>query len=96
MLWHATVEHEDSKGEIKDSRNPYVHNGFFSDEYDELWCFNRLKERGVEKGGGRHSALRGRERSVLNQTNTGSAPKATLGRLLRDEAGRVRATASLA
>ena len=45
---------------------------------------NRLKERGVEKGGGRHSTLLGRERSVFNQVNIGTVLRATLGRLLRD------------
>ena len=32
---------------------------------------DHLKERGVEKGSGRHSTLQGRERSVFNQTNLG-------------------------
>ena len=45
---------------------------------------DRLKERGVEKGSGRHSTLQGRERSVFNQTNIGIVSRATLGRLLRD------------
>ena len=49
----------------------------------------RLKERGVEKGSGRHSTLQGRERSVFNQTNSGTVSRATLGRLLRDGAERV-------
>ena len=31
-----------------------------------------MKERGEEKGNGRHSTLHGRERSVFNQVNTGS------------------------
>ena len=47
---------------------------------------DRLKERGVEKESGLHSTLRGRERSVVNQTNIGTVSRATLGRLLRDEA----------
>ena len=34
---------------------------------------DRLKERGVEKGSDRHSTLRGRERSVFNQANIGTA-----------------------
>ena len=45
---------------------------------------DRLKERGVEKGSGRHSTLQGRERSVFNQTSIGTVSRATLGRLLRD------------
>ena len=50
---------------------------------------DRLKERGVEKGSGRHSTLRGRERSVFNQTNIDTVSRATLGRLLRDGTERV-------
>ena len=42
-----------------------------------------LKERGIEKGGGRHSTLRGRKRIVFNQTNTGTVSRATFGRMLR-------------
>ena len=45
---------------------------------------DRLKERGVEKGSGRHSTLRGRKRSVLNKTNIGTVSRATLGRQLRE------------
>ena len=55
----------------------------------EHHSIDRLKERGVEKGSGRHSTLRGRERSVFNQTNIGTVSRATLGRLLRDRAERV-------
>ena len=47
------------------------------------------KERGTEKGSGRHSTLRSRERSVFNQTNIGTVSRATLGRLLRDGTERV-------
>ena len=39
---------------------------------------DRLKERGVEKGSGRHSTLQGRERSVFNQTNIGSVSRAAV------------------
>ena len=49
----------------------------------------RLKERGMEKGSGRHYTLRGRKRSVFNQTNVGIDSRATLGRLLRDGVERV-------
>ena len=48
-----------------------------------------LRERGVEKGSGRHSALRGLERSQFNKTNIGTVLRATLGRLLRNEVERV-------
>ena len=48
-----------------------------------------LKERGVEKGSGRHSTLQGRQRSVFNQTTIGTVWKAALGRLLRDDDERV-------
>ena len=48
---------------------------------------DRLKERGVEKGSGRHSTLQGRERSVFNQANTGTVSRATLGRPLRAHMG---------
>ena len=59
----------------------------------EHHSIDRLKERRAEKGSGRHSTLRGRERSVFNQTkNIGTVSRATLGRLLRDGAERVRAT----
>ena len=57
-------------------------------EHHSIDC---LKERGVEKGSGRHSTLHSRERSVFNQTNIGSVSRAigtvsraTLERLLRD------------
>ena len=40
---------------------------------------DRPKERGVEKGSGRHSTLQSRERSVFNQTNVGTALRATFG-----------------
>ena len=55
-------------------------------EHPSIDC---LKERGVEKGSGRHSTLRGRERSVFNQTNIGTVSRATLSRLLRDREKRV-------
>ena len=46
-----------------------------------------LKERGVEKGSGQQSTLRGWEPSVFNQTNIGTVSRAALGRLLRGGAG---------
>ena len=45
---------------------------------------DRLKERGVEKGSGRHSTLQGREQSVFNQAFLGIVSRPTMGRLLRD------------
>ena len=62
---------------------------FLSTDKPEHHNIDRLKERGVEKGSGRHSTLKGRERSVFNQTNIGTVSRATLGRLLRDGAERV-------
>ena len=62
---------------------------FLSTDKPEHHSTDRLKERGVEKGSGRHSTLQGRERSVFNQTNIGTVSRATLGRLLRDGAERV-------
>ena len=55
----------------------------------EHHSIDRLKERGVEKGSGRHSTLQGRERSVVNQTNIDTVSRTTMGRLLRDGAERV-------
>ena len=43
-----------------------------------------LDERGVERGSARRFSLKGRERAIVNQTNTGTFSKATLGKLLRD------------
>ena len=40
---------------------------------------DRLKERRVDKGSGRHSIRQGRERSVFKETNIGTVSKATLG-----------------
>ena len=61
---------------------------FLSTDKPEHYSIDRLKERGVEKGSGRHSTLQGRERSVFNQTNIGTVSRAALGRLLRDGAER--------
>ena len=62
---------------------------FLSTDKPEHHSIDRLKERGVEKGSGRHSTLKGRERSVFNQANIGTVSRATLGKLLRDGAERV-------
>ena len=40
----------------------------------------RLEERGVE----RRSSLKGRERVIVSQTNSGTISKATFGKLMRD------------
>ena len=67
-----------------------------STDKPEHHSIDRLKERGVEKGSGRYSTLKGRERSVFNQANIGTVSRATLGRLLRDGAERVWAFPSAA
>ena len=48
---------------------------------------DRRRSRGVERGSARRSSLKGRERAIVNQTNVGTALKATLGTLLRDRVG---------
>ena len=45
---------------------------------------DRLEERSMERGSSRQSSLKGRERVIINQTNTGTISKAMLGKLLRD------------
>ena len=62
---------------------------FLNMDRPEHHSIDSLKERGVEKGSGRHSTLQGRERSVFNQTNIGTVSRAILGRLLRDGKERV-------
>ena len=62
---------------------------FLSTDKPEHHSIDRLKERGVEKGSGRHSTLKGRQRSVFNQANIGTVSRAALGRLLRDGEERV-------
>ena len=42
---------------------------FLNMDRPEYHSIDRLNERGVEKGSGRHSPLQGRERSVFNQAN---------------------------
>ena len=64
---------------------------FLNMDRPEHHSIDRLKERGVEKGSGRHSTLQGRERSVFNQANISTVLRATLGRLLRDGVECVRA-----
>ena len=62
---------------------------FLNTDKPEHHSTDHLKERGVEKGSGRHSTLQGRQRSVFNQANIGIVSRATLGKRLRDEAERV-------
>ena len=50
---------------------------------------DRLEERGIERGSGRWSTLRDKEKAIFNQTNIGTISKATLGKLLKDGAERV-------
>ena len=68
---------------------------FLNMDRPEHHGIDHLKERGVEKGSGRHSTLQGRERSVFNQANIGTVSGATLGRLQRDGAERVWAFSSV-
>ena len=48
---------------------------------------DRLEERGVERGSARRSSFKGRERAIVNQTNTGTVSKATLGKRLSERRG---------
>ena len=50
---------------------------------------DRLEERGVERGSARRSSLKGRERAIVSQTNSGTVSKATLEKLLRDGMERI-------
>ena len=50
---------------------------------------DRLEERGVERGSVRRSSLKGRQTAIVNQTNTGTVSKATLGKLLIDGVERI-------
>ena len=53
---------------------------FLNTDRPQHHSIDRLKERGVEKGSGRHSTFRDRERSVFNQTNIGTGSRTTLKR----------------
>ena len=55
----------------------------------EHHSIGRLQDRGVERGSGRWSTLKGRDRAIINQTNVGTVSLATLGRLLRDGVERI-------
>ena len=45
----------------------------------QIQGYHTMEERGVERGSARRSSLKGRERAMINQTNTGAVSKATLG-----------------
>ena len=50
---------------------------------------DRVEKRGVERESARRSSLKGLERAIVRQTNTGTVSKATLGKLLRGGAERI-------
>ena len=50
---------------------------------------DRLEERGVERGSAGRSPMKGRERVIVNQTNTETVSKETLGKLLREGVERI-------
>ena len=50
---------------------------------------DRLVDRGIRRGSGRGSTLRGAERAVVNQTNIGTVSNTTLGKLLKGGEERV-------
>ena len=43
----------------------------------------------MERGSARRSSLKGRERAIVSQTDTGTVSKATLRKLLRDGVDRI-------
>ena len=57
-------------------------------------AIDHLEERGVERGSARRSALKGRERAIVNQTNIGTASTGRLDELLRDGVERMWALLS--
>ena len=50
---------------------------------------DRLGKRVMEKASARRSSLKGREKTIFNQTNIGSVSKATLRKLLTNEMERI-------
>ena len=52
---------------------------FLNTDKPDHHSIDRLDERGVEKGSGRHSTLQGRERSVFNQANNWHCFEGNLG-----------------
>ena len=52
-------------------------------------AIDRLEERGVERGSARRCSLKGRDRAIVSQTNTGTVSKAMLGKLSKDRVERI-------
>ena len=50
---------------------------------------DRLEERVADRGSARRSSLKGRERTTVSQTSTGTVSKATLEKPLRDGVERI-------
>ena len=50
---------------------------------------NHPEERGVERGSARRCSLKGRDRAIVSQTNTGTVSKAMLGKLSKDRVERI-------
>ena len=50
---------------------------------------DRLEERGADRGSARRSSLKGRERTTVSQTSTGTVSKATLEKPLTDRVERI-------
>ena len=48
---------------------------------------DRLEERGLERGSARRSSLKGRERAIVSQTNTGTFSKAAVGETFKRRDG---------
>ena len=55
----------------------------------DITSYDRLEERGVERGSARRPSLKGRERTIVSQVNIGSVSNATLAKLLRDGVERI-------
>ena len=64
---------------------------YLREQSQEHHTIDRLEQKGVERGSARRSYLKGRERAIVSQTNIGTVSNATLGKLLRDWAERLRA-----
>ena len=110
-LSHRSTLHKDCSVPCYTYPEALLHNGLFtqctylgprtatqtqicaqSANYHTIDC---LEERGVERGSARRSSLKGCERAIVNQTNTGTVSKATSGKPLRDGAERMWAFPSV-
>ena len=62
------------------------------DNWDRTLChhLSRVSIDTAERRGRRRSAMKGRERAVVNQTNIGTLSEAALGKLLRDAMERIK------